>query len=729
MTVIYIPYCKGERPIFNPQALANVNAQLAINADLKDGGIRSIYAPGDVIALSGISVDPLEIFKVTYGSTTFWALSACRASFCKAPMASSAGRFFWTDGVRFKKSDYNVASNTGVSISTGTYGKYGSGLKWGDGSLWGMGAVTTVVSYGEPWEYYGGGLPKPSTKLTLALQGAGTVLQDSVSYVWSWVTPWGEESQTSDPTDVYDVNVGEYPRLSAFDEPSDLDYPYNVIGIKIYRINTGTNANAEYQEITELYDSVDGTYKKICDLANGTGSIEVSGTAVTGTLTTFSSDGISAGDYILCRGQWLKVASVDSETAITLDGSGASVDIPKWSPFKFGTSWLTTDGYLDDVNLASEMTDTALLGDTIVSEDWTEPYDTIDNLVVMTNNCFAASRNNEFYVFEPGYPFTAPIKYQRVTTDDIQALGVSGNSVIAATKSHPYVFTCDDPNNITITVIQEKQSCLFKRSMVSGDGFCAWASPDGIVLYSFSGGMMLLTKNIFTKSQWKELLSTDTSSSATTFDKKLVSFLYDGKYITFFEGTNSGFSIDLATEDASEAYARFTLPPGYMVYGGCVDPITDTLYLLIKYDAAYYIKSWEGATDKLTTVWKSKKFYYTAPTVISCGVITGDYTIGVLLRVYADGVQVGGDIVVNTNTPFLFGTGAGSPPIMQWDTSYDMVLWDGGFDRVLWQDTTDVNAVKPANTWEFEIIGSEDINPKMLFATTMQELMKAIQDV
>jgi hypothetical protein len=137
--------------------------------------------------------------------------------------------------------------------------------------------------------------------------------------------------------------------------------------------------------------------------------------------------------------------------------------------------------------------------------------------------------------------------------------------------------------------------------MVSGDNFVLYPCPDGLYIIG-EGQKGIVTKNVFTKEQWKTLLTT-----TNAYDKTIISFLYDGKYYAFFQGSNTGFIIDF--ESDTQFYATFTLDSSWEVYGGYVNIIDDTLYLLVYITDTYYIKEWEGdTTDNLVYQWKSKVF-------------------------------------------------------------------------------------------------------------------------
>lgn len=661
---------QGMLPAITPRNLALNQAQVATNVDLSEGTFKPFYGYSDdttLTALSGLKA----IYKVYDGTNNFWVATTARADFVPAPVTGHDERFYWTDGVHMKKSNLTLCRGSGPTL------------------------------FGTPDTYYFGGVPAPTVAPTFTVTNAdsGTLL-DTVSYCWTWVTPWGEESAPSPASLVKDVSTGQYNVLTTFQEPYLLGGPYNVIGIRIYRVNTGTDSNAEFQLINDLNDSADTTYIKIGTLATGTGTISVTGDAVTGVGTNFDPE-VSVGDYILCRGQWLKIKTRTSDTVLVLESPGASPAIAAGSTFQYCTSWMASPGTKnDDTGGGTEITPTANLGDVIEVTDWTEPDDAIEGLVGLSNGCMAAFTKNKLVISEPGYPFTHP--YYETLMKDIVGLGVIETMIIALTKTYPYRIDAYNPENVTKSIIQEKQACIFKRSIVSGDGFVLYISPDGLICVT-AGSLVNLTRKVFTKDQWKSLLSTDITAAATTYDRTVVAFLYDNQYFAFFEGTDQGFVVNLNAiqeGDLDSAYVAIDLEDGTLVWGGYVDAETDNLYLLVDVGGTFYIKIWEGQYANPTTLdqdewhdegdeweddgdatysdtvmlqgyYKTKMLSYQVPVKFNVMKLEGTFTNGVTVKVYGDGVLLDTDLITDEK-PYRFS----GIPCRTWE-----VYWSG-YDEV-----------------------------------------------
>lgn len=103
---------------------------------------------------------------------------------------------------------------------------------------------------------------------TLTLQGtAGSQLVKSgLGYVYTLVTDWGEESSPSPPSALVDLYAGQTVRLSGFTLPTNSGN--NVTRIRIYRLESGSKATADYQYLTEIGAS-DSYYDDDLSLTSG----------------------------------------------------------------------------------------------------------------------------------------------------------------------------------------------------------------------------------------------------------------------------------------------------------------------------------------------------------------------------------------------------------------------------------------------------------------------------
>jgi len=201
----------GQMPALEPHLLENGQAQEAENCRFESGGIVPLRAPLFVQTPSGSGLK--TIHKV---DETWFAFSDV-VHLCDAPVFNDANRFFFTGtGTPRKATKAGYAGGTSYAM----------------------------------------GVPKPTVPFTINFftdpAGIGTATQEEVSYVYCYVTAWGEQGPPSDPTAIVTVMDGQYVTLTGVTFPTGYSSTYNIIGYRVFRLNNGTSG-AEYQL---LYPSV-----------------------------------------------------------------------------------------------------------------------------------------------------------------------------------------------------------------------------------------------------------------------------------------------------------------------------------------------------------------------------------------------------------------------------------------------------------------------------------------
>ena len=194
----------GKQPKVSPRLLRQYQAQTAKNCKSDTGKLVPVAAPA-VTTDHGVLI-PKTIWKMK--STLIVFPNGEENTVVDSSVDDTHGRIFWTDGSLPKQSD--------------------------DDTLWGE---TTW------WRRLG--VKAPTIAPTVTISGvAGDDVQDYVSYVYTMVSDWGEESAPSPATSVATIMSNQYVDLSVMPTPTDSynDYTYK----RIYRLSSGTQG-AEYQ--------------------------------------------------------------------------------------------------------------------------------------------------------------------------------------------------------------------------------------------------------------------------------------------------------------------------------------------------------------------------------------------------------------------------------------------------------------------------------------------------
>lgn len=209
---------KGIAPKINSSLLPDQAATTAHNLTLKSGALKPLAAPEAVAAT-----------LKTGANTTIYLYDGQ----------------YWLSWVN---KQVHVVPST---IPGDTYKR----LYWtGDGAPK-MGDLSTITQGGTlyPVNSYNLGLPVPAAAITATVTGTATSTDpldaDTRSYVYCYVSAWGEEGPPSAPSAAVDVYPGQSVDISAMSTaPAGA---YNVSFKTIYRTNSGTNTT-EYQLVAVI---------------------------------------------------------------------------------------------------------------------------------------------------------------------------------------------------------------------------------------------------------------------------------------------------------------------------------------------------------------------------------------------------------------------------------------------------------------------------------------------
>lgn len=211
----------GLLPGISPQKLPGNAATIAANCDFYNGGLRPLKAP--LFCLTPIKAGTkLAIYR--FGQD----------------ISSDTQYFFhWlndTDVVR--------GLIAGDTTERTYYTESGQVPKVTDSTLALSGGGTAY-----PIASYALGIPIPAVPPTLAVSGTGTGAATSRTYVYTYVSGWGEEGPPCAASAIVSVQPGQTVTLSAMSvAPAGA---YNIVSKRIYRAISGTSS-VGYQFVAEI---------------------------------------------------------------------------------------------------------------------------------------------------------------------------------------------------------------------------------------------------------------------------------------------------------------------------------------------------------------------------------------------------------------------------------------------------------------------------------------------
>lgn len=258
------------------------------------------------------------------------------------------------------------------------------------------------------------------------------------------------------------------------------------------------------------------------------------------------------------------------------------------------------------------------LGEVLPSTDWVAPPTGLRGLKALANGAAIAFKDNTIYLSEPNLPHAWPHEYP--IEEQIVGIGVFRQSAVILTNARPYLMSGADPQAMSLEKMELPQACSSKRSIVeTGDGVL-YASPDGLVSIG-SGGIELVTRNMFTREQWQAY---NPSS--------MVGAVHDNRYHLLYQ--TSGGTRGMLVFDFSGQSAPLTtcdINASDAITAMYHDPRSDTLYMARGTNLVRFNRG-----SALTYTWRSKTFR--APFSLNFSkaqVLASSYPL--TMKVYGDG--------------------------------------------------------------------------------------------
>lgn len=561
MTGFRISGFSGLVPRLARQLLAPNQAQVATNCNLTSGDLRPRNGMR-LVSKPAMSSDIMAMFRMEKGGGEKWLTWDKDVDVARSPIAGNTQqRFYYTGDGEPRTSDFATA--------TSGAGPYPSGC--------------FVL-----------GVTPPVTAPAVTPSG-GTGADVSRVYVYTFVTPWGEESAPSPASTVKTgKETGSTWALSNLDSA-----PPNSGTI------TAALANAPevgYVEIT--FDTSFGLRSgETITFESVAGMTDLNGTF---TLQTFDSTTkkatvlLDTNQVYTSGGTWTRQAPHNT--------AGMTKRIYRT------ISTASGDEYHYVVTIAAETvsyndtaTDEAVaLGEVLPSTKWAMPPAGMKGIVIMANGIACGFVGNEVCFSEPFRPFAWPEAYRQTYEQDIVAIGVTGTTLVGMTQGNPFTITGVEP--VTMGGGMQKLGvawpCMAKRGVASFPFGVGYPAPQGLAIIGTQSD--IVTKDLFTQREWGDLNpNTFVASSA------------DNRYYSgyFAEDKNLMFVID-----KTETAAFITINQGITAIW--TDPWTGKLYVAVEKQ----IYEWEGDPGtKLSYEWKSKQFLTANPLNYGAAKIDADF--------------------------------------------------------------------------------------------------------
>jgi len=326
-------------------------------------------------------------------------------------------------------------------------------------------------------------------------------LTQARSYVFTWFTPWDEESIASKPSDNLYIKEGIQVTVSAIPtvKPSGNNF---VRGVRLYRTLASASGTEYFRLATLWFPTGLTTVQRTANVSRVTllyphnlseedrfkisgctdASFDITGGIVTGVID----------DYTF---EYAQVAATVASTAV---GAGTLYhDVSENPPTTAARYW--GDGsydFLDDF-------DSRNLLDVLASDEYDPPPENLQGLTTIQNTILVGFVGNTVYFSEPGQPSAFPARYATPVGDEIVALAALAGSLLVLTKGYPYLIAVRDPAaGVSVDRIDVLYPCLSATSVVTMGYGIVWSTNDGLAVYSPSSGAALVTKALYNNDTW-----------------------------------------------------------------------------------------------------------------------------------------------------------------------------------------------------------------------------------
>jgi len=470
--------------------------------------------------------------------------------------------------------------------------------------------ITTTVTVINPTTitYYSPGAQVGATASTDGRVDLGGLVQ-SRTYLYTWYTPWDEESIGSTPSSAIFIKEGQIVTVSGL--PTAPPAGSNFIrGIRLYRTlaTTAQTAEADYFRLATLWfpqgiASVARTsnvvtltfaepHKFIVDDRLKLASSSVAGFNITGAVVTAVPDRFT-----------IRYTQAGADVATTVATGTVYYDVAENPPTDPARYWGDASyNFTDDFNYRS-------LLNTLASNEFDPPPETLGGLTVIQNNIMAGFVGNDVYFSEPGKFNAWPTKYKVSLEYNIVGMVALGSDLLVMTEGYPYVISGSDPAVLSTSRYSTNYPCLSKRSIVQTDVGVMYATHEGLALASFTGGVQIVTAPAHSPDTWKAALDPTT----------LVGAFYDSMYFgshstaSFFyrrsqDGQNPG---DFVAHDFTFTATWFDQDSGFLYY------ITGTNGDIVRWD--------DPAQPNDDYTWRSKVFVSQEPFNMGAARVVADY--------------------------------------------------------------------------------------------------------
>ena len=500
----------------------------------------------------------------------------------------------------------NAATNT-FDVVVSTSATTSGDVRWDIRNFNATNVECTVVN-STTFTYFS---PGPRVATTSSSDGRVDLggLPQARSYVFTWYTPWEEESIASIPSDSLYIKEGITVTVSNLPtvKPSGSNF---VRGVRLYRTLSSTSGT-EYFLLKTLWFPT--------GLASVQRTANVSRVALLyphnlGIDDRFKISGCSVASFNITGGivtdiiddYTFEYAQAASNVASTIVAAGTLYhDVSENPPTTTARYW--GDG---GVYTFTDDFDSRDFFDILTSDDYDAPPEDLQVLTAIQNNILCGFVGNTLYFSEPGLPHAWPAKYAVTLEHNIVGIATISGSTLVVTDGYPYIVSGSDPANGMATArIDANFPCLNKNSLVTMGYGIVYSTHDGLAVYSPTSGPTIITKLLYNNDTWQ-----------TAIDPSTVVAEYYGD--NYFASHSTGAFIF----EQDSKVGGFFVNASYTFSASWYDAVAGIVYYVSGTNGDIY--QWDDLTQpSVTQEWKSKVIITKDMINLGAARVVADYAI------------------------------------------------------------------------------------------------------
>ena len=500
----------------------------------------------------------------------------------------------------------NAATNT-FDVVVSTSATTSGDVRWDIRNFNATNVECTVVN-STTFTYFS---PGPRVATTSSSDGRVDLggLPQARSYVFTWYTPWEEESIASIPSDNLYIKEGIIVTVSNLPtvKPSGSNF---VRGVRLYRTLSSTSGT-EYFLLKTLWFPT--------GLASVQRTANVSRVALLyphnlGIDDRFKISGCSVASFNITGGivtdiiddYTFEYAQAASNVASTIVAAGTLYhDVSENPPTTTARYW--GDG---GVYTFTDDFDSRDFFDILTSDDYDAPPEDLQGLTAIQNNILCGFVGNTLYFSEPGLPHAWPAKYAVTLEHNIVGIATISGSTLVVTDGYPYIVSGSDPANGMATArIDANFPCLNKNSLVTMGYGIVYSTHDGLAVYSPTSGPTIITKLLYNNDTWQ-----------TAIDPSTVVAEYYGD--NYFASHSTGAFIF----EQDSKVGGFFVNASYTFSASWYDAVAGIVYYVSGTNGDIY--QWDDLTQpSVTQEWKSKVIITKDMINLGAARVVADYAI------------------------------------------------------------------------------------------------------